>query len=164
MGIFDLSESSIPRRLDDIIQARDSSPRFTPSTSILLVEYISMAFGGLFGGSSSSSPFGSPLPTAASPSGSATLQSIQTAITQQSAVANARYLIAKVNENCFDHCIPNPPGSSLSSSEHKCLTACMEKYFDGWNVVHRSYVTRMQKEGASMVGNATAGPAGKELF
>ncbi|KAJ9498859.1 protein translocase subunit [Exophiala xenobiotica] len=126
-----------------------------------------MAFGGLFGDSSSpsSSPFGSPLPTSASPSGgSATLQNIQTAITQQSAVANARFLIAKVNENCFDHCVPNPPGSSLSSSEHKCLTACMEKYFDGWNVVHRSYVTRMQKEGASMVGNATAGPAGKELF
>ncbi|KIW16129.1 hypothetical protein PV08_06180 [Exophiala spinifera] len=137
-----------------------------------------MAFGGLFGGSSSSSDssssstsgdqtaFSSPLSQSSpsgSGSGSATLQRLQTAISQQSNVANARYLISKVNENCFEHCVSNPPGSTLSSGEHKCLTACMEKYFDAWNVVNRSYVTRVQKEGALMA-NTTGGGGGKELF
>ncbi|KAJ9641726.1 protein translocase subunit [Knufia peltigerae] len=139
-----------------------------------------MAFGGLFGGSSSSSDsssssssssstdqaaFSSPLgQSSPSASGSATLQRIQSAISQQSNVANARYLISKVNENCFEHCVSNPPGSSLSSGENKCLTACMEKYFDAWNVVNRAYVTRVQKEGALMANTTGGSPGGKELF
>ncbi|KAK4942918.1 protein translocase subunit [Elasticomyces elasticus] len=103
-----------------------------------------MSFGGLFGGgsssgSSSSSSSSPSTPFPAPTSSSATLQRIQNAVSQQAAVANARYLISKVNENCFAHCIATP-GSSLSSGEHKCLTACMEKYFDAWNVVNRTRV------------------------
>lgn len=50
------------------------------------------------------------------------------------------------------------PGASLSSKERTCLSTCMEKYIDGWNVVSKTYVSRLQKEGAAM--QAAAGGFG----
>jgi import inner membrane translocase subunit TIM13 len=102
-------------------------------------------------------------PASGSGSSSPALQRIQAAVANQQAVANARYLIVKVNEICFAHCI-QAPGSSLSGGEQKCLTACMEKYFDGWNVANRTYTTRLQKEKLQMQGAAGGLPGGKELF
>lgn len=51
----------------------------------------------------------------------------------------------KVNEHCFDKCIPTP-GSSLSSTEEGCLSTCMEKYISMWNVASKSYIARVGKE------------------
>ncbi|EYE97697.1 protein translocase subunit TIM13 [Aspergillus ruber CBS 135680] len=64
---------------------------------------------------------------------------------QEAAVNNARQLIGKVNEHCFDKCIPSP-GSTLSSSEEGCLSTCMEKYISLWNVASKSYIARVGKE------------------
>ncbi|KAH8424719.1 protein translocase subunit [Aspergillus melleus] len=76
-------------------------------------------------------------------------QEVKTAIMkqlqQEAAMNNARTLIAKVNEHCFDSCIPRP-GSTLSSSEGTCLSNCMEKYISMWNVASRSYVARVAVE------------------
>ncbi|KAI5780163.1 Tim10/DDP family zinc finger protein [Peziza echinospora] len=69
----------------------------------------------------------------------------------QAALQNARALLERVNEHCFEKCIPKP-GSSMSSAEDTCLKKCMEKYMASWNVVSRQYITRIQKEGQS--GNA----------
>ncbi|KAK3944678.1 putative mitochondrial import inner membrane translocase [Diplogelasinospora grovesii] len=66
----------------------------------------------------------------------------------ESNTANARQLIEKINENCFEKCIPKP-GSSLSSGEKTCVTACMEKYMAAWNQVNKTYLQRIQQE----VGN-----------
>ncbi|KAJ9607290.1 protein translocase subunit [Cladophialophora chaetospira] len=142
-----------------------------------------MAFGGFFGGgsssdkdnsSSSSSDSASPTITnplsssfaSSTPSNSQTLSRIQSAITEQSNVSNAKQLISNVNTNCFEKCIPNP-GGSLSGPEQKCLTSCMEKYIDAWNVTSRTYTARLQKESAALGGlggvGAQAG-GGKELF
>ncbi|KIW78516.1 hypothetical protein Z517_08354 [Fonsecaea pedrosoi CBS 271.37] len=144
-----------------------------------------MAFGGFFGGGSSkdnssstssssdssSTSVTNPLSSSFSSTGGTTttpgvtLQRIQSAISEQSNVANAKQLISNVHTNCFEKCVPNP-GSSLSSAEQKCLTACMEKYIDAWNVTSRTYTARLQRESASLaggIGGAGAG-GGKELF
>ncbi|KIW95859.1 uncharacterized protein Z519_02923 [Cladophialophora bantiana CBS 173.52] len=152
-----------------------------------------MAFGGFFGGGSSkdnssaasstspdssstsvtnplssSSSFTSPSVTAATtttPTQGMTLQRLQAAIIEQSNVANAKQLISNVNINCFEKCVPSP-GSSLSSAEQKCLTACMEKYIDAWNVTSRAYTAGLRRESASFgggIGGSSAGGA-KELF
>ncbi|PWY89386.1 import inner membrane translocase subunit tim13 [Aspergillus sclerotioniger CBS 115572] len=63
----------------------------------------------------------------------------------ESAMANARSLITKVNENCFSKCIPTP-GASLSAGEQTCLTDCMEKYIAFWNEVSRTHHNRMGLE------------------
>ncbi|KAI0448383.1 Tim10/DDP family zinc finger-domain-containing protein [Xylaria acuta] len=63
----------------------------------------------------------------------------------QYAVDNAKQLIEKINEHCFQRCVPKP-GSSLSSGEQTCFTQCMEKYMAGWNQVSVAYITRLHRE------------------
>ncbi|KAI1417588.1 Tim10/DDP family zinc finger-domain-containing protein [Hypoxylon sp. FL1857] len=57
---------------------------------------------------------------------------------------NARQLIEKINEHCFEKCVPKP-GTSLSNSEQTCFTQCMEKYMSAWNQVSTTYINRLQQ-------------------
>ena len=99
-------------------------------------------------------------------------------VRQQIAIANARQLISvsylaikfsfqanvdidspqKVNELCFEKCIPTP-GTSLSKREEGCFTACMEKYMATWNVVSKQYISRVQRnqQEASLGGGGIPG-------
>jgi hypothetical protein len=46
----------------------------------------------------------------------------------------------------------------------------MEKYIEAWNTTSRTYISRLQKEGAAQMGGAAGNPlgggggGGKELF
>lgn len=53
----------------------------------------------------------------------------------------------KLNEHCFERCIPKP-GAALSKGEESCMSACMEKYMSAWNTVSKQYVGRIQRESA----------------
>ncbi|KAK5118369.1 protein translocase subunit [Meristemomyces frigidus] len=77
-------------------------------------------------------------------------------IRQQSALSNARSLIEKVNEHCFERCVPKP-GSSLSSAETTCYTHCMEKYMAAWNTVSRTYLAQAQKGAGAAAGGSPFG-------
>ncbi|TKA70765.1 hypothetical protein B0A49_07284 [Cryomyces minteri] len=70
---------------------------------------------------------------------------IMNQIRQEAAVANARQLVEKLNEHCFEKCVPKP-GTSLSSSESTCFTSCMEKYMTAWNTVSRRYIGHIQQQ------------------
>ncbi|RQM06061.1 hypothetical protein DH86_00002373, partial [Scytalidium sp. 3C] len=72
-------------------------------------------------------------------------------VRQEAAMTNARQLIEKVNEHCFEKCVPKP-GASLSSGEQTCFTQCMEKYMAAWNTVSRQYITRIQQEQGKSAG------------
>ncbi|OJJ01530.1 hypothetical protein ASPVEDRAFT_191600 [Aspergillus versicolor CBS 583.65] len=89
--------------------------------------------------------FGSSTPAAAAPGSGQEAQEVKTAILkqlqQEAAMSNARQLIGKVNEHCFDNCIP-APGSTMSTGEQTCLSQCMEKYISLWNVASKTYLTR----------------------
>ncbi|RMD43418.1 hypothetical protein DV735_g1764, partial [Chaetothyriales sp. CBS 134920] len=116
-----------------------------------------MAFGGFFGRSSnnddkssSTTTFESQAPApsdaalaTADPSGALSpsppnatsaqiRQRLQNAVLYQTNVMNAKFLISKVNENCFEKCVPTP-GTILSSKEQACLSSCLEKYVEAWN-------------------------------
>lgn len=54
----------------------------------------------------------------------------------------------KLQESCFDKCVPKP-GTSISSSEQTCLTTCMEKYMAAWNQVNSAYINRIRQEQAN---------------
>ncbi|CZT24914.1 probable mitochondrial import inner membrane translocase subunit tim-13 [Ramularia collo-cygni] len=71
-------------------------------------------------------------------------QQIMDQVRQQAALQNARALVEKVNEHCFERCVPKP-GSSLSSGETTCYTACMEKYMKSWNIISQQYLNHVQK-------------------
>ncbi|CAN8097047.1 unnamed protein product [Discula destructiva] len=62
--------------------------------------------------------------------------------------ANVRMLLEKMNESCYERCVPKP-GSSLSSGEQTCFTNCMDKYMAAWNQVNSGYIQRIKKEQAS---------------
>ncbi|KAH8673642.1 Tim10/DDP family zinc finger-domain-containing protein [Xylariales sp. PMI_506] len=64
----------------------------------------------------------------------------------QYAINNMRELIEKINEHCFQKCVPKP-GTSLSSGEQTCFTHCMEKYMSAWNQTSTTYINRIQREG-----------------
>ncbi|KAF2165382.1 hypothetical protein M409DRAFT_24232 [Zasmidium cellare ATCC 36951] len=71
-------------------------------------------------------------------------QEIMDQVRQQAALANARLLVEKINEHCFERCIPKP-GSSMASAETTCLNHCMEKYMASWNTVSKQYLGHIQK-------------------
>ncbi|KAJ5042625.1 hypothetical protein J3E74DRAFT_469883 [Bipolaris maydis] len=56
-------------------------------------------------------------------------------VQQEAAMQNARMLVEKLNEHCFERC-------------KNCFTACMEKYMSAWNTVSKQYVGRIQRESA----------------
>lgn len=66
-------------------------------------------------------------------------------VKQQIAIANLQETIQKMTEKCFNKCI-GKPGTSLSSSEQKCVAMCMDRYIDSLNLVSRSYSNRIQQE------------------
>ncbi|KAL5092639.1 hypothetical protein Trisim1_001193 [Trichoderma cf. simile WF8] len=72
-------------------------------------------------------------------------QSVMKQVLAEANLANARVLIEKLQENCFEKCVPKP-GSSLSSSEQTCMTSCMEKYMAAWNQVNAAYINRIRQE------------------
>ncbi|KAK2728796.1 mitochondrial import inner membrane translocase subunit tim13 [Colletotrichum kahawae] len=72
-------------------------------------------------------------------------QAVMKQVLQEANLANARVLIDKLQENCFEKCVPKP-GTSLSSGETTCMTQCMEKYMAAWNQVNTAYINRVKQE------------------
>ncbi|XP_055840940.1 mitochondrial import inner membrane translocase subunit Tim13 [Episyrphus balteatus] len=70
-------------------------------------------------------------------------------VRQQLAVASTQELLEKMSRKCFNKCI-NKPGSSLDSSEQKCIAMCMDRFMDSWSIVSRAYFTRLQRESTNM--------------
>ncbi|PWY97554.1 hypothetical protein BCV70DRAFT_202731 [Testicularia cyperi] len=64
------------------------------------------------------------------------------------AMANAQQLITKATEKCYLKCV-TAPSTSLSSKEQTCLTRCMERYFEAFNIVSSTYVRRVSSERAA---------------
>ncbi|KAF2434430.1 hypothetical protein EJ08DRAFT_605755 [Tothia fuscella] len=81
---------------------------------------------------------------------------IMNQIRQEAAMHNARQLIEKINEHCFERCIPKP-GTSISRGEESCFSSCMEKYMSSWNAISRQYVQRIQKEQAAQEAGGFGG-------
>ncbi|XP_078699108.1 mitochondrial import inner membrane translocase subunit Tim13-B-like [Branchiostoma floridae x Branchiostoma belcheri] len=66
-------------------------------------------------------------------------------VKSQIAIANAQELLQKMSDKCFKKCVTKP-GTSLDNSEQKCIAMCMDRYMDAWNIVSRTYSTRLQRE------------------
>ncbi|CAG8520910.1 3604_t:CDS:2 [Paraglomus brasilianum] len=65
------------------------------------------------------------------------------------ALAQAHELINKMNEKCFAKCILKP-GHKMENSEMNCIDRCVLKYMEAWNVVSRTYLSRVRREGQSL--------------
>ncbi|KAG9291941.1 hypothetical protein G9A89_004879 [Geosiphon pyriformis] len=61
------------------------------------------------------------------------------------AYANLQEIVTKINEKCFAKCI-SKPGYTLENSEKACVSKCMDRYMEAWNIVSRAYLSRVQRE------------------
>ncbi|KAL7734848.1 hypothetical protein ACLKA6_011127 [Drosophila palustris] len=66
-------------------------------------------------------------------------------VKQQIALANAQEMLSKMTEKCFKKCI-SKPGKALDGSEQRCISQCMDRFLDTWNLVSRTYGNRLQRE------------------
>ncbi|KAF9115701.1 hypothetical protein BGZ80_005554 [Entomortierella chlamydospora] len=78
-------------------------------------------------------------------------QQVMDQVRSELALANAQELINKINEKCFAKCVPKP-GPKLSGGEQDCLSKCMDRYMEAWNIVSRTYINRVQRESQNMGG------------
>ncbi|PYH44233.1 protein translocase subunit TIM13 [Aspergillus saccharolyticus JOP 1030-1] len=101
--------------------------------------------------------FGSSSPAESTPSTSQEIKaSLIRQVQEEAAMSNARNLIGKVNEHCFEACVPTP-GNSLTTKESTCLSQCMEKYIGFWNATSRAYIARVSKESKNLGGADLSG-------
>ncbi|KAJ1977181.1 protein translocase subunit [Dimargaris verticillata] len=74
-------------------------------------------------------------------------EELKNQIRSEFALTNAQELINNMSEKCFAGCVPTP-GSSLTSSESACISKCMKKYLESWNLISQIYTRRIQQESA----------------
>ncbi|KAJ6607355.1 Tim10/DDP family zinc finger-domain-containing protein [Mycena sp. CBHHK59/15] len=72
-------------------------------------------------------------------------EAMMTAVRNEIALSNAQQLMNSANERCYKACITKP-GTSLSNSEQTCLSRCLDRYMEAFNIVRRTYMTRLSKE------------------
>ncbi|KAH8094577.1 Tim10/DDP family zinc finger-domain-containing protein [Cristinia sonorae] len=71
-------------------------------------------------------------------------EAFMSSVRNEMALANAQQLINKCNEKCFQKCVTKP-GTSLSGSEETCLSRCIDRYLEAFNVVSRAYTDRLKE-------------------
>ncbi|KAF8876739.1 Tim10/DDP family zinc finger-domain-containing protein [Infundibulicybe gibba] len=72
-------------------------------------------------------------------------EAMMSSVRNEIALANAQELMNKASDRCFLKCVTKP-GSSLSSSEQTCLSRCLERYMEAFNIVSRTYISRVGRE------------------
>ncbi|KAJ7274565.1 Tim10/DDP family zinc finger-domain-containing protein [Mycena haematopus] len=72
-------------------------------------------------------------------------EAVMNAVRNEIALTNAQQLMNSANERCYKACITKP-GKSLSSGEQTCLSRCLDRYMEAFNIVRRTYMTRLSKE------------------
>ncbi|KIK63211.1 hypothetical protein GYMLUDRAFT_223164 [Collybiopsis luxurians FD-317 M1] len=72
-------------------------------------------------------------------------QALMEQVRSELAQANAQQLMNNMNERCFKACVTRP-GDSLSSSEQTCLTRCLDRFMETFNIVSKTYVARIARE------------------
>ncbi|KAK7032972.1 zf-Tim10-DDP domain-containing protein, partial [Favolaschia claudopus] len=72
-------------------------------------------------------------------------EAVMNAVRNEIALTNAQQLMNSANEKCYKACVTKP-GTSLSSGEQTCLSRCLDRYMDAFNIVRRTYMTRLSKE------------------
>ncbi|XP_025405313.1 mitochondrial import inner membrane translocase subunit Tim13 [Sipha flava] len=68
---------------------------------------------------------------------------------QQVALENIELLLTKMSRLCFNKCVIKP-GSSLDSSEQKCVSMCMDRYMETVSLVSKSFGERLLAESQNM--------------
>lgn len=61
-------------------------------------------------------------------------EAIKAQVSNEIAMQNAQTLISNATNKCYKACVTSP-STSLSSKEETCVTRCLERYFEAFNIV-----------------------------
>lgn len=67
----------------------------------------------------------------------------------QAQIEQQEYLVQTINDKCFKMCV-HSPGTSVDSSQQKCLARCIDRYVDAWNCVSRSVTNKIREQSQMM--------------
>ncbi|KAF8338005.1 Tim10/DDP family zinc finger-domain-containing protein [Cantharellus anzutake] len=91
---------------------------------------------------------GSNAPGSGTPDQAMRKQQLMDQVRREMQTQHAQALMEKINDKCFQKCITKP-GDSLSTWEQGCLGNCMDRYMDAFNIVSRTYVSRLSQEASN---------------
>ncbi|KAF8526271.1 putative mitochondrial import inner membrane translocase subunit tim13 [Hysterangium stoloniferum] len=90
-----------------------------------------------------------PAPSSASSGNVTSLkQKLQEQLKQDLAIANAQELLDVMTKKCYKGCITKPSSKPMTRSDEGCLSSCMTRYMQAFDVISRSYQNRLLKEKA----------------
>ncbi|PAA68494.1 hypothetical protein BOX15_Mlig019025g1, partial [Macrostomum lignano] len=73
---------------------------------------------------------------------------------QQTALNLIQSLVNTSTEKCFEKCVPSP-GGELATSEQKCVSMCLDRYVETWNIVSKVYGSRIARESGGGGGGSS---------
>ena len=66
-------------------------------------------------------------------------------IAAEIAAATLQELVEDITEKCYSSCIKKP-ASSLDNYEQRCLSNCMDRFIDSYNLVSRQFTSRIESQ------------------
>jgi len=78
---------------------------------------------------------------------------VMSQVKQELEVARLQELINNMTQRCYTVC--QPSGSALSNKDQACLSNCMDRFFEAFDVVSRTYVQRLGKERQAAAASST---------
>ncbi|KAH8344629.1 hypothetical protein KR067_001672 [Drosophila pandora] len=68
-------------------------------------------------------------------------------VQQQAVMDSVRQMLDRICDNCFRKCVDRP-SEALQAKEQRCLSMCMDRFMDSYNLVARTFQRRLERETA----------------
>lgn len=69
-------------------------------------------------------------------------QDIKKQLQAEIQAATFQELVEGITENCYSTCVKKP-GTSLDSYEQRCISNCMDRYIDSYNLVTKVFTSHL---------------------
>lgn len=73
------------------------------------------------------------------------VEELKKQISTDVAVSMVSQLVEDVTERCYSLCIKKP-GTALDNYEQRCLSNCMDRFIDSYNIVSRTLMSKIENE------------------
>lgn len=73
------------------------------------------------------------------------VETVKKQLKAQLAAATYQQMIEDMSEKCYNICIKKP-GASLDNYEQRCLSNCMDRFIDSYNVVTKEFTARLSSQ------------------
>lgn len=72
------------------------------------------------------------------------VQEVKKQVQTETARATIQELVEDMTDKCYSICVKKP-GSGLDNYEQRCLGNCMDRFIDSYNLVTKTFTSRMDQ-------------------